>query len=362
VLAFSAPIPPGTPDRDVGAAAIPGTGPYRFGSITARGLRLVRNASFHEWSHAAQPAGNPDVIVWRYAPSLHSAFAEVEHGRADWLLGLIPPAKLRSLRLRYPSQVQVNPTPTIEFIHLNTHVPPFDDVRVRQALNFAVDRAKIVRWYGGSLVAAPLCQELAPGLPGYRRYCPYTRDPRTDGRWSGPDLARARRLVAASGTRGQWVEIWGASDNVGVPRQVPLHIAQVLRSLGYRVRSHLVPFATITPAMRRTLQLNVDGDWLPDYPAPSAYLPEFFGCRGGHSDGYFCDPNLDRQMRDAASLQLTDPEKAATLWAAIDRHLVDQAAWVPTVNVQFVEFVSKRVRNYQFSPVGGFVPNLVWLR
>jgi peptide/nickel transport system substrate-binding protein len=361
VLAYSTPVPPGIPDRDIGATAIPGTGPYRFRTINARGLRFERNPFFREWSHTAQPAGNPDAIVWRYAPSLRSAVNEVERGRADWLLGPIPPAELRSLQLRYPSQVHVNPTPTVDFISLNTHRRPFDDVRVRRALNFAIDRAKIAGWYGGPAVATPLCQPLTPGLLGYRRYCPYTRDPRSDGRWSGTDLARAKRLVAASGTLGERVDVWGSSDEL-VPPQVPPYIAQVLRSLGYLVQLHLAPLASITPTMRRTLQLSAEGDWLPDYPAPSAYLPLFFGCDGGHSHGYFCDPRLDRQMRRATTLQLTHPEQAATLWAAINRQLVDQAAWVPTVNVQFVEFVSKRVRNYQFNPVGGFIPHLVWLR
>jgi YVTN family beta-propeller protein len=361
VLAYSTPVPPGIPDRDIGWKAIPGTGPYRFHTVNASGLRFERNPFFREWSHAAQPAGNPDAIVWRYAPSQRSALNEVERGRADWLLGLIPAGELRSLQLRYPSQVQVNPTPTVEFADLNTHRRPFDDVRVRRALNFAIDRAKIADWYGGPLVATPLCQPLAPGLLGYRRYCPYTRDPRSDGRWSGPDLARAKRLVAASGTLGARVDVWGSSDDL-VPPQVPPYIAQVLRSLGYRVQLHLATLGSITPTMRRTFQLSAEGDWLPDYPAPSAYLPLFFGCGGGHSHGYFCDPRLDRQMRIATTLQLAHPARAAALWAAIDRQLTDQAAWVPTVNVRFAEFVSKRVRNYQFSPVGGFLPAQVWLR
>lgn len=114
--------------------------------------------------------------------------------------------------------------------------------------------------------------------------------------------------------------------------------------------------------MRRAFQLSTDGDWLPDYPAPSAYLPLFFGCGGSLSNGYTCDPKLDREMLRASSLQVTDPARAASLWAKINRRLVDQAFWVPTVNVQEVEVVSRRVRNYQFSPVGGFLADQVWLR
>jgi ABC-type transport system substrate-binding protein/DNA-binding SARP family transcriptional activator len=362
VLAFATPIPPGTPDRDIGALAVPGTGPYRIAAVSTRGVRFVRNPFFREWSHAAQPAGNPDVIVWRYVQSRRAALQDVESGRADWFLGVLPPDQLRSLHLRYPSQIHANPAPVVDFIHLNTHRPPFDDIRVRRALNYAIDRAKIAGWYGGPLVATPLCQPLAPGLPGYRRYCPYTRQARSDGRWSGPDLARAQRLVAASGTAGDRVDVWGESDSVGVPRQVPSYIAQLLRTLGYRVRLHVVLSTAITSAMRRDFQLSVDGDWLPDYPAPSAYLPQFFGCSGGNSNGYFCDPALDRRMRTASMLQLTDPAAAASRWAAIDRQLVDEAAWVPTVNVRAPDFVSKRVRNYQYNPVKGFLPDQVWLR
>ncbi len=362
VLGFAAPIPPSTPDRDVRADEVPGTGPYRFGTANGRELRLVRNPFFREWSHAAQPAGNPDVIVWRSVPTRRQAVSDVEAGRADWLFGLIPASQLKSLQLRNRSQLHANPAPIVDFIHLNTHRRPFDNVRVRRALNYAVDRAKIARWYGGPLAATPLCQPLAPGLLGYRRYCPYTRHPRPDGRWSGPDLARARRLVGASGTIGERVDVWGTSDSVGVPRQVPTYIAHLLQTLGYRARLHLVPSSTITLRMRKGLQLTVDGDWLPDYPAPSAYLPQFFGCHGGAGNGYFCDPQLDRQMRRAASLQLSSPARAASLWAAVDRRLVDAAPWVPTVNVHVTEFVSKRVRNYQFSPVGGFIADQVWLR
>jgi ABC-type transport system substrate-binding protein/DNA-binding SARP family transcriptional activator/DNA-binding beta-propeller fold protein YncE len=361
VIAFSAPVPPGTPEADVGMKAIPGTGPYRLTAVHRGELRFERNPFFREWSRAAQPSGNPDMIVWHSEPSPAAAVAAVKAGRADWLYGNVPAAELSSLRLHFPSLLHVNPFPIVEFIALNTHRKPFDDVRVRRALNFAIDRAKVVHWYGGPLIARPLCQPLAPWLPGYRPYCPYTRGPGADGRWRAPDLARARRLVAASGTKGERVDVWGAADSA-VPTQVPRHVADVLRSLGYRVRLHVVPSSTIRPAMRRDFQLTAEGDWLPDYPAPSAYLPLFFGCGGSLSNGYTCDPELDREMLRASRLQLTDPARSAALWTKINRRLVDEAFWVPTVNIQEAEIVSRRVRNYQFSPVSGFLPDQVWLR
>jgi peptide/nickel transport system substrate-binding protein len=202
------------------------------------------------------------------------------------------------------------------------------------------------------------------GFRGYRRYCPYTLNPAVDGRWTAPDLRRAKRLVAASGTKGMRIDLWGATDLAYVPRALPVYIAEVLRSLGYRTKLHMAPYATLdTPSRRRQLQLTVDGDWIPDYPAPSSFLPPFFDCHGGNNRRqYVCDAGLDRRMRQASALELEDPVRAAALWSEIDHELVDEAYWVPTVNVGVADFVSERLRNYRYHPVWGFLAAQAWLR
>jgi peptide/nickel transport system substrate-binding protein len=259
--------------------------------------------------------------------------------------------------------LRTNDSYIVDFIPLNTQLPPFDDVRVRRALNYAIDRGRIARMYGGAAVATPICQPLASGLAGYRRYCPYTFRPRANGAWSAPDLARAKRLVAASGTRGRRVDVWAATSQLGIPRGLPAYVARVLRELGYRTRLHAIPLETFSPQLRRGLQLTVDGDWLPDYPAASAYLPAFFACNGGHNrKRYVCDHDLDRRMQRASALTLRDDRLAAAQWTKIDHELVDRAYWVPTVNVRAIELVSERLRNYQYNPVWGFVADQVWLR
>jgi len=360
--AFAAPIPPGTPDHETTGHFVPGTGPYRIAAVGATRIRFVRNPFFREWSHAAQPAGNPDAIVWQTMPTVQDAVTAVEHGRADWMDSLIPRAQYRQLRLHTPSELHSSPQFGVDFAPLNTHIAPFNDVRVRRALNYAIDRRAIVRLYGGPVFATVTCQPITPGLPGYRRYCPYTRNPRADGAYAGPDLARARRLVAESGTAGERVDVWGTTDPPYVPRGMPAYVAGVLRALGYRVRVHLIPFATFTQTMRKGLQLSVDGDWVANYPDPSAYMLQFFGCGGGSSNGYYCNPALDRRMHQAALLELSHPANAAALWASVDHQLTDDAVWLPTINVREVDFVSKRLRNYENNPVWGLLVDQGWLR
>jgi YVTN family beta-propeller protein len=359
---FSAPIPPGTPDHETGQHAVPGTGPYEIANVSDTEVRFVRNPFFREWSHAAQPEGNPDAIMWRTVSTAQAAVTAIEQGRADWLFGQIPAAQYDQLKLQNPAQLHSNPEFAVDFVPLNTHLAPFNDVRVRQALNYAIDRAKIARLYGGPTFATPTCQLIAPRLPGYRRYCPYTLHPSTDGAWSAPDMERARRLVAQSGTLGERIDVWGEPDQGFVPPTTPAYVAGVLRALGYRVHLHLVPSATLTEAMHQRFQLSVDGDWVAAYPYSSSYLPGFVSCVGGTSNGYYCNPSLDREMQKAGLLELGDPRKASALWASIDRQLTDDAVWVPTVTLRDVEVTSGHLRNYQYNPVWGFLADQSWLR
>jgi YVTN family beta-propeller protein len=361
-FAFSAPIPPGTPDHETGSHTVPGTGPYQIASVSNTEIRFARNPFFREWSHAAQPDGNPDSIVWQTVPTPHAGVTAVEQGRADWFYGQIPTAQYQQLEVQDPAQLHSNPQFAVEFLAFNTHLAPFNDVRVRQALNYAINRSEIVQLYGGPSFATPTCQPIVPGLPGYVPYCPYTMNPGPAGVWSAPDMARARKLVAQSGTQGERIDIWGSPDEGFVPPPTTAYVASVLRALGYRVNVHLIPLASITEALWERIQMSTDGDWLANYPDPSSYIPQLFGCDGGFSNGYYCNPALDREMQQAQLLELTDPARAAAVWASVDRQITDAAVWVPTVTLRDVEVTSRRLGNYQYNPVWGFLADQAWLR
>ena len=98
------------------------------------------------------------------------------------------------------------------------------------------------------LAARPACQILPPGLAGYRRNCPWTRDPAADGRWHAPDLPRARRLVAASGTAGMKVTVWDVSPSPEGAIKEAAETVRALRQLGYRASLRLLPPSTTSPS------------------------------------------------------------------------------------------------------------------
>jgi len=71
---------------------------------------------------------------------------------------------------------------------------------------------------------------------------------------------------------------------------------------------------------------------------------------------------LDHEMQQAQLLELSDPAQAAAVWASVDHQLTDAAVWVPTVTLRDVELTSRRLGNYQYNPVWGFLADQSWIR
>ncbi len=349
-LAFSffVVVPRGTPSKDTGTRPLPATGPYTIASISpGRQVRLVRNLRFREWS-ATRPDGYPDEIVIELGVPEKERVRAVVRGNAD--ATTLSRAQggasgLAALRARYGSRLHANPTAGQISVYLNTRTPPFDDVRVRRALNYAVDRQAVVRASGGTEWSAPTCQVLPPNFPGYQPYCPYERD-----------LAEARRLVAASGTRGAAVAI--LTRDFAVPTTLPVIAA--LRALGYRARMKIVSEETYGRRLGSDDVQAAWWGWVADYPSAATWIPPQYSCAGNQSG--FCDRRIDRAIEKAIALQATDPSAANAIWAGVDRMLTDRAVFVHLLVGQLPYFVSERVGNYQYHPVHELLLDQLWVR
>jgi peptide/nickel transport system substrate-binding protein len=316
-------------------------------------IRLVRNPRFRLWSAAAQPDGFPDQIIERFGYTADQAVNLVERGAADitgdgfdytW-----SPALTARLQTRFSSRLYHAPAPGTAAVWLNTRLPPFDHVGVRQALNYAVDRNHLIELAGGTGVAQVGCQLLPPNTDGYRRFCPFTRHPNPAGTYSGPDLAKARRLVAASGTKGQSVTVW--FYNVRIGRLNGAYFVSVLQSLGYNARLKFAPHTDST--WRRGRQAGVGGA-AEDFPSANNFFSPTFSCRAyvparpneNFNQAGFCDARIDAEMARARALQTTDPPAATRLWSEIDREITLQAPWVVIRTATAPDFVSSRTGNY----------------
>ena len=362
-LQFAYVVPADTPRRLTGDHAPPGTGPYRFATWDAgRGGHLVRNPYFRPWSPQARPAGFADRIeisVLRH-PTVRAEIEAVQRGTADLavLAGVFgpryPPQRYAALEVRSPGQLHSYPDTGLNYMFLNARRPPFDDPRVRRALNFATDKARIVELEGGSGIANGTCQILPSGFPSHEPYCPYTARAGAGRPWSAPDLERARSLVAASGTT-------GARVVVTVPqfkREVGRYFTKLLDQLGYRaslrVLSDLAYFPEIIqdpPSTRAQIAFN---GWSSDYLSPSTFFEPNFGCPDNLS--HYCTRELTHQLDRAVA------DQDAKHWAAVDRRVTDLALIVPLANHRSVEIVSARVGNVQHHMQIGTLLDQIWVR
>ena len=248
---------------------------------------------------------------------------------------------------------------------LNTRLPPFSNVKARQAINYAIDRARIVSLLGlAPGEAAVTCQVLPADFPGYQPYCPYTAGA-SDGTWQRPDTGTALRLVQASHTTNAPVTVWGYRGDGGVGA----YLVGLLTGLGYRVTLHTVSAgdfynAIIDPA--RKVQIGF-ASFDPDFPSPSTFFVSALSCLSASQPlnanyaGY-CSPAVDMLASQAQATELTDPAAARTLWARVDRAVTDQAPWAPVFNSSWTVFVSARTGNCQVNTSYGPLLDQMWVQ
>jgi YVTN family beta-propeller protein len=367
-------VPRGSPPH-LARKPLAGTGPYRVASFDPdSGARLVRNPHFRPRSEA-RPDGFPDEILVQTSDDVAAQVAAVERGEADLAVvsnpfgSLLSPARIHGLAARHASRIHTGTLPQLDFVLLNVRTPPFDDVRVRRALNYAVDRAKVVDLAGGPELAQPTCQFLPPGFAAYAPYCPYTRGPRRGGVWTAPDLVKARALVAQSGTRGMKVEVWAAGESAGSAPSAGVaigrYLVSLLRQLGYRSSLRRFPdfeqYLRALTASPGRAQAGPIG-WLFNDAAPSDFIQTNFACRQFGNFSQFCDRAIDARISQAVAAQASDPAASNRLWQRLDRELVDAAPAVPLVNRRMVVLVSERVGNFQHHPLLGPLLDQLWVK
>jgi peptide/nickel transport system substrate-binding protein len=349
-------LPTGTPNKEVQIPP-PGTGPYKFVEYNPnKQIKLVRNTFFKEWSKDAQPNGNPDVIIQKFGLSAEAEVTQVENGQADWMFDTPPSDRLNEISTKYADQVHVNPLTAVWYFAFNVRIPPFNNLKARQAVNYATDRNALVKIYGGPKLAVPTCQILPPNFPGYKPYCPYTKNPGS-GKWTAPDLTKAKQLVAASGTKGASVKV--NTDTVETDKALGLYFVGLLNQLGYKAQ-----LQALSPDIQYPYCQNSKNkvqfcwsSWYQDYPAASDFLNILLGCdsfipnsNASPNIAEFCNKGIQAQMNQALQQGITDPSGANKKWEAIDKAVTDQAPWVSIFNPKYIDFLSKRVKGYQFSP------------
>jgi peptide/nickel transport system substrate-binding protein len=352
--------PASSPIKDAGTTIIPTTGAYMFKSYNPnKGLIMVRNPFFKEWNHNAQPKGYPDIIEYKFGITPTAQVTAVENNQANWGYDPIPADRLNEIGTKYAAQVHVNGLTAMWYLPMNVNIAPFNNLKARQAVNYAIDRAAMVKIFGGSQLAGPTCSFLPPNFPGHVDYCGYSMGATPDKpikAWTGADLKTAKKLVKESGTAGQAVGIVVSDDDVN--KQMGVYLQSVLNSIGYKATvkpiSGNIQFTYIQNTKNK-VQISVT-QWYQDYPAASDFLDILLGCASftPNSDSSinmagYCNKALDVKMAKAKALGVSDPVAANKLWGQIDQEVMKDSPAAVAFTPKQLDFISAKTKNYLFS-------------
>ncbi|GGR06340.1 ABC transporter substrate-binding protein [Deinococcus ruber] len=300
-----------------------GTGPFRLTSWPS-GQQLVfeRNPNYF---YANLPYLDKVTVKVGLDPSV--AFLSLTRGEVDLLGDGIPPAQFLQVvhDPRYKANVLMRTNVNTSYISLNTGVGPLKDVRVRQAINMAINKTKVLRIINGRGELAK--GYLPPLMPGY--------DPAASGYKYDPAAARA--LLKAAGYAGGFDTTLYTTSTDPNPR-IAQSLQQDLAAVGIRASIKSQAQSTVVEAAstKATAPMVWSGGmaWTQDYPDPSDFYWPILSCKsavqGGWNWAFYCDKALDARAEKADQM-VAPGQSAARLkeYASIFAALNKQALWVP---------------------------------
>lgn len=348
-----APVPKAK-DTGTGYEAHPiSSGPYRVESYEPKkSLVLVRN---EHWKR--------DVDELRYAcPDRIEVTAGLDAAVINQRLvagagndanavttdAVVGPEQLAQLGEGQPLEKQVarGEFPSTTYLAFNTTIKPFDDVRVRQALSYAVNRTSVVNALGGSTVAGSSTTFLPPQKAlGYQ---PYDYFPA--GGSGNP--AKAGELLAAAGLTNPTIELsFQNDDSEGLGPKVAAAVQEAFKQAGVTVTLNAIDTAAYRdvvgkPSTQPGLSLF---SWGADWPSGGPFLIPIFDGRqiitggGNFNLAQYNDAAVNAEI-DAIQA-ITDPALAQARWGALDAKLGRLALTVPLTHEKDVYLFGRNVKN-----------------
>ena len=314
-----------------------GTGAFKLKEWTL-GQRLVfeRNPDYY---HEGLP--HLDEITFEIGQEPTVALLRLQRGEVDILGDGIPPAQFAEVRADPANEGLIVEGGQLHtgYVTMNVGQAPFDNVKVRQAVNMAINKDRIVRIINNR--AVPANQPLPPAMPGY------------DTAYAGYpfDAAKAKELLAEAGyAEGFTTELYAMNTDPN-PR-IAQAIQQDLAEIGIKAEIKSLAQATVIEAGGNgTAPMIWSGGmaWIADFPDPSNFYGPILGCGGAVEGGWnwakYCNEALD--ARAAAADAMVGEDKAAARleeWRSIFVDAMEQdAPWAPVFNEQRFTMHSARI-------------------
>jgi len=336
-LIFAAPVPQDTPAEDTTRNPAPATGPLMITEAKpGRSWAYARNPYWEKANAAKIPevsSAKVDKIEVEVIRNEATMVEDVERGALNWIFQPPPADRYADVKAKYEgTQFKTEPSLSNFYLWMNTQEAPFDDLEVRQAVNYAVDPAVLERIAVGQLKA--LQQILPEGIPGFEKFDLYPHD-----------MAKAEAMIAAAKPADMDITVWTIQESPW--DEIGEYYEGVLGELGFNTTLKVVSlegYAVIT----NTSTPNLDTGWyglLADYPHPSNFLrqltAEAIAPTGNVNIARADYPALDAKF-DKLGRETLGPTQEQG-YAELDEEFMEEAPWVPIGSRTYALFVSSDI-------------------
>ncbi len=338
-MLFVALLPADTPAKNMTTDPIPATGPYEIvESEPGRGWSYQRNPQWAKANGKAMPDlpdGHVDTIEISIVRNGATQVNEIERDKTDWMQTIVPADLYNKVKDKYEdTQFRVEYPINLYFFWMNTQEPPFDDLEVRKAVNYAVDSAAMERIYAGSLSASH--QILPEGMPGHETFDLYPHD-----------MAKAKALIEEANPADRDITVWTINESPN--DEAGAYFSDVLGKLGFNAKLKTINADNYYTVLGNASTPDLDTGWtawIPDYPNPNGFFQPLLSGESiapiyNSNFAKMDDPKLNAKVAKLSEEQL-GPEQEDE-YRALDREYMEQAPWAPYGTNTLSTFVSSAI-------------------
>jgi peptide/nickel transport system substrate-binding protein len=321
------------------------SGPYKVSEYKpGASLKLVRNDKWDKKTDDVRTA-NPDAFQWTFGLDPATIDERMIAGQgtdADAIAGTIQAAsvaRVQTAQLKQRTMSGLGGCTT--YMGLNSTKKPLDNVKVRQAINLAVNKQTVRDAVGGSTLAEIATSIQPPTIAGRVDYDPY---PSPDHKG---DVDGARKLLTEAGFASGFTM---TLDTRAQPKMQAMAVAiqQALEPLKITVKINTIDTATYYEVIGTTSQQHdaaITG-WCPDWPSGATFLPPLFDGRnitpkGNSNLAQLNDPGVNAKIDEIA--KLTDVQAANKAYGELDKQIMALAPVVPLLYEKVLMLVGSNI-------------------
>ena len=310
------------------------SGPYAVQSYTpGTSAILVRNKY---WNAATDPnrSGGPSKIIWELnqGPTVEAQTLIADGPNAQDAFGadFVPPAQLAQVENDPSAKARLvtSPASPLEYVAVNMQSPKLKNLKVREALEYAVNRQAVVVASGGPIAADPATTLITPGIAGRE---PYNLYPAAG---SSGDPAKAKSLLAQAGVHSLTLTL--ATPNDPISTAISEAVQQAYSAAGIKVSIKSLSENAFSALVTGNSASGYDlalSSWQPDFPSAMDNIEPLFASamigNGNYNISRLSDPTVDALINRAEGT--INEAAAGKIWAQADKAIVADAAVVPLV-------------------------------